>query len=356
MAAGNQSAMPTREEAQRRADRIGAFRAEVEALAREGGPAIDAPQLEAVRSYHDALLARLAAEHDVDRTRAERQMSLGMRIASLLGAAALTAAVVSFVYRVWGTLPAAGQVTLLTAAPLAAAGAMLVAARLEKTRYVASLFAIVACAALVMQTVLLGRIFNLRDSPHALAVWAAFALAVAVPWRFALPFAFGLGALAVYAAGSVFWWAGFQWTSVFERPETLILAAVALLAIIHRVPADLRVPGRSALLLLALVPLLALSSFGQASLLPVGQPIARVFYQFVAVAAALAVIGAGLRAGQRETVLIGSMFAAIFVLARFVDWWWDWMPKYLFFLILTAIAVTWLWALRVVRRRLAEVA
>jgi hypothetical protein len=263
---------------------------------------------------------------------------------------------VSFVDRVWGALPTAGQVTLLTAAPLAATGAMLIAGRLEKTRYVASLCAIVACAALVMQTVLLGQMFNLRDSPHALAVWAAFALAVGVPWRFALPFAFGLGTLAVYGAAVVFWSAGFHWTSVFERPETLILPAVALLAIIHRVPAELRMPGRSALLLLALVPLLALSSFGQASLLPVGEPIARVFYQFAAVAAALAVIGAGLRSGQRETVLIGSMFAAIFVLARFVDWWWDWMPKYLFFLILTAIAIAWLWALRVVRRRLTEAA
>ena len=70
----------------------------------------------------------------------------------------------------------------------------------------------------------------------------------------------------------------------------------------------------------------------------------------------MAVIGAGLRSGQRETVLIGSLFAAIFVLARFVDWWWDWMPKYLFFLILTAIALTWLWALRIVRRRLTEAA
>ena len=60
--------MPTRDDAQRRADQIGAFRAEAELLAREGAPALDAQQLAEIRRYHDALRARLAREHDVDRT------------------------------------------------------------------------------------------------------------------------------------------------------------------------------------------------------------------------------------------------------------------------------------------------
>jgi hypothetical protein len=35
-----------------------------------------------------------------------------------------------------------------------------------------------------------------------------------------------------------------------------------------------------------------------------------------------------------------------------VDWWWDWMPKYLFFLLIALLALGWLWGLRVARRRL----
>jgi hypothetical protein len=321
-------------------------------LSHEGVEPFAPAQLEAVRAHHDALLQRLADDYDVDRTAAAKQMSLGMRVASLVGAAALVAAVVSFVYRVWGALPTSGQVVLLTAAPLAAAGLMLIAGRLEKTRYVASLFAIVACAAFVMQTILLGRIFNLRESPHALAAWAAFGLVIGVPWRFSLPFAFGLTIIGVYAPAAALWWLGFHWTSVFERPEVLILPAAALLLVIPRAPYELRTMGRGALLLVMLVPLLALSSFGQVSLLPIGETAARILYQFVAVAAAIVVIGAGLRSQQRDTVIIGSLFAAAFLLARFVDWWWDWMPKYLFFLILAAIALGWLWGLRAVRRRL----
>ena len=137
-------------------------------------------------------------EFDVDRGTAERRMSIGMRLASLLGAAALTAAVVSFVYRVWGSLSSPAQVVLLTAAPIAATAVMIAAGRLERTRYVASLFAIVACAAVVLQTMMLGTLFNVQSSPHALVVWAAFALAVSMPWRFGVPFAFGVATLMVY--------------------------------------------------------------------------------------------------------------------------------------------------------------
>ena len=61
-------------------------------------------------------------------------MSIGMRLASLLGAAALTAAIVSFVYRIWGSLPVGGQVGLLTAAPILATAVMIAAGRVEKTR------------------------------------------------------------------------------------------------------------------------------------------------------------------------------------------------------------------------------
>ena len=62
-----------------RADQVAAFRHEVAALQGEG-VALDAAQLEAVRRHHDALLAALTREHDVDATTVARQMSLGMRI------------------------------------------------------------------------------------------------------------------------------------------------------------------------------------------------------------------------------------------------------------------------------------
>ncbi len=69
-------------------------------------------QRAAIARYHDRVLERLADQFDIDRTVAERRMSVGMRLASGFGAATLTAAVVSFLYQVWGAIPTTGQVVL----------------------------------------------------------------------------------------------------------------------------------------------------------------------------------------------------------------------------------------------------
>jgi hypothetical protein len=302
----------------------------------------------------------LTREFDVDRAAAGKRMSLGMRIASLLGAAALVAAVVSFVYRVWGSLGEAGQVALLTAAPLAATAAMIVGGRIEKTRYVASLFGIVACGALVMQTLLLAQLYNLRGSPHVLAVWSAFALAVGVPWRFGVPFAFGLLMAVVYPAALGFWVAGIPWTMAVERPEPAAFCACLAWAGLkagpsssgRALPGELAPWARATLLTVVLGTVLVLSATGSITLLPVDAAVSRGGYQVVAVAAAVATLAYGLRRDLSEVVLIGSLFAGAFLLLRFVDWWWDWMPRYLFFLIVAGVALGWLWGLRVARRRL----
>ena len=348
----------SKDDAQRRADQIAAFRAELAELEREG-VTLDPGQREAIAAYHDEALRSLARDFDIDRGDREKRMSTGMRLASLFGAGALTAAVVSFVYRIWGSLPTGSQVALLTVAPLVATLGMIVAGRVERTRYVSSLFAIVACAAIVLQTVMLGTLFNVRSSPHVLAVWAAFALAVAVPWRFGVVFSFGVGAAMVYVAAVILDFAGYYWMSVVERPELVAVPALALLASMTTAGAGITVPrelvpwGRAILLLIVLATILVLSATGAVSLLPFDEEAIKIVYQLVAVVASIVTIGLGLRHGLTDMVSIGSLFTGMFLLLRFVDWWWDWMPKYLFFLILTAVALTWLWALRLARRRLA---
>jgi hypothetical protein len=337
--------------AQRRADQIAAFRAELDQLAREGAPGLDEAQLPAVLAHQDALLGRLAREFDVDRTAASRRMSLGMQIASVLGAAALVAAIVSFFYRIWDSLGTPAQVAFLVLAPLAAVTAMLVAGRIEKTRYVASLCALVACGAFVLETLALGRLFNLRDSPHFLGFWAAFALAVALPWRFRIPFALGLVAAVGYIAALAFELSGFPWTNAVERPEA-VMAAAALLLVGQRAVVELAPVARGVLLVAALLPLLILSSVEGLSLLPLDAGTVRILYQMIACAAACGVIALSLRRAQLETLAIGSVFAGFFIVTRFVEWWWDWMPKYLFFLIIAGVAIGWLWGLRRARRRL----
>jgi uncharacterized membrane protein len=58
-------------------------------------------------------------------------------------------------------------------------------------------------------------------------------------------------------------------------------------------------------------------------------------------------IGLGVRRQWRDTSNAGVAFFVIFLFTKFYDWWWEVMPKYLFFLIL---GLTALLALVVMRR------
>ena len=94
----------TRIDAQQRADRIAAFTHELADLERAGVLRLDPGDRGRLDAYHAGLLDQLARRFDVDRSDRQRRMSLGMRIASLVGAVTLSAAVVFFFYRVWGLL------------------------------------------------------------------------------------------------------------------------------------------------------------------------------------------------------------------------------------------------------------
>jgi hypothetical protein len=104
-----------RDEAQARLDRIEAFASELAELRRDGTVSLDEAQLHAIAEHHRRLTADLAARFDVDRGAGQRQMTLGMRIASLLGAIALCAAVYLFFYRIWGWI--AGEAIWMRTAP-----------------------------------------------------------------------------------------------------------------------------------------------------------------------------------------------------------------------------------------------
>jgi hypothetical protein len=125
------------------------------------------------------LLAQLASQFDVDRSDAQHQLSLGMRIVSLLGAIALSAAVVLFFLRIWGFVPPAAQIAIVSVAPVVLVAAASFAARVEKTRYFTSLLAILAFACFVLDVSVVGAIFNSKPSAQPFLVWGAFALALA---------------------------------------------------------------------------------------------------------------------------------------------------------------------------------
>ena len=145
-----------REAAQARLNRIRSFNSKLDALEQAAIVTLDESQRRAIVAYHQRLLDDLTAQFDLDRDEGQQRMSLGMQIASILGAIALSAAVFLFFYQIWGRLSTTVQVTLLVGAPLVAVVATEIAHRLDRTRHFVFVAAVIACACIVMNVALVG--------------------------------------------------------------------------------------------------------------------------------------------------------------------------------------------------------
>jgi uncharacterized membrane protein len=339
--------------AQNRADRIRAFRDELDELERVGIVDLPAEQRERLRRYHDETLQALARDHNVDTTAGQKQLSWGMRIASLLGALALCAAVFLFFFRYWGLLSTATQLIVLVGAPVLGILGTEAAARRERTMYVAGIIGLVAFGAFVLDLTMLGNIFNVTPSPRAFLAWAAFAFCLAYAYGLRILLGAGILSLAGYLSATMGTWRGVYWLSFGERPENFFPVALLMLAMAlvrHRRHDDFPPLYRIFGLLGLLLPILVLSNWGALSYVALSTKRVEHLYQVAAFVVAAATIGTGVRLNLREVTNVGSTFFVIFLYTRFYDWWWDWMPKYLFFLLVGAFSIAVLLTLQRLRR------
>jgi hypothetical protein len=344
----------TREQAQERVNRITAFQAELEDLERSGAIRLTDEQRAHLRDYHQTLLDALAERFEVDRSRAESQLSLGLRIISVLGAAACTVAVILFFQRIWGSISSPLQIALVWAAPLAALAGAAVTARRERTLYFTALLSVVAFGCFVLDVYVVGTILNARPSPQAFLVWSGFALALAYTWDLRLLLAAGAGSAIAFCSMTIVHWSGLPLEAVFERPESALIPA-ALVALFAQAEVNRKRYGFAQTLrlvgLLALsVAVLVLGESGGVSQLPLGTRTVEHLYQLAGFALAAVLLTTGIRRRWAETVNLGAAFLGVLLLLRYVDWWWDVMPKYLFFLIVGLTAMAMMVVLRRLRR------
>jgi uncharacterized membrane protein len=314
-----------REAAQARLNRIRTFNSELAALEQGGVITLNEGQRRAIAAYHQRLLADLTAQFDLDRDEGQQRMSLGMRITSILGAIALSAAVFLFFYRIWGRLSTPVQVVLLIGAPLLAVAATEIAHRLDGMRHFVFIAAAIACACIVMNIALLGEIFAMTDSPNALAVWAAFALLIGYGYGLALPVAVGRLALAmVFGAGSMLSWQGIDWKAFGQRPELFLPLAPLVFGIgvdthagsTRRFAPSYRLVGLVALL----AALWVLSVDAEFSVVPWRRTVVEAMYQIVGFAASSAAIAVGLRRAWPETTNIGALSFVVFLYTKLFQW------------------------------------
>jgi len=344
-------------EAQRRADRIAAFRAELAALEAGGVLVLPQEQRAAVERHHDEALRELAERFDVDVAEGEKRLSVGMWVASFLGATALALSVFLFFQRFWGLLTTPVQVAILVAAPVVALGLTELAARRERTGTFASLLGLVTFACFVLDLVMLGLIFNVVPSANALLAWALLGMVIAYAYGLRLPLAAGVICLLLWLAAQAGTWSGMPWDSSLQYPEHYALAGLAVLAVPlvfrHRRRPELEKVYRLAGLIAVLSALLWLSSDWHDSRLPLEPELLKILYQVLGFAAPAGAIAAGLWKRWGDMVYVGATFFVVHLYARFFDWWFDWMPQYLFFLILGLTAVAALAVLVRLRRALA---
>jgi len=332
---------------QERADRLGVFREELATLESEGALELTSDQRAGLDAYVAKTLAGLADSHDVDTTESERHISLGVKIASALGGLALCVAVVLFFQRYLGTWPTELQAGVLATLPIGLTVGAEFAARRERTLYYAALLSIVAFAAFVANLALLGAIFNMAPTPNALLVWGLFGLALAYHFGLRIVLAAGLVSLLGWVIAATNLWRGWWWWEFERRPEELIGAGL-LLAVIgtaaaasarharfHDFPQIYRLLG----LLAIFFPMLYLSADGLPSYLPWEPENVKTFYQMAGVVVSGIAVWIGVRQSWSEIINTGTLFFAIFLFFRLVEWWWDAMPTYLFFLLIGGIAI-----------------
>ena len=345
----------SRLEAQQRADAIETFRREMERLEREGVLALTDAQRQAVTEHHHTLLASYGESFDIDRDAGAKQLSLGMRVASFLGALALSTSVFLLFYQFWGSLTTLAQVTILIVGAVATfAVTMWVNAR-DASGYFTNLAAMVALACFVLDISTLGQIFNITPTDTALVAWSAMALLLAYTCDLRLLLAAGIVLAIGYLSTRIGAWCGIHWLQVGERPENFIPAGVLLFLVPHFIRHD-RFAGfppiyRMIGLVAVLLPMLILSTWGVGSYTDFDRDTVERVYQVLGFAACACAIWLGIRGEWRETVNVGVVFFVLFLYMRFFDWWWDTMPKYLFFLILGLTAVAMLLVLRHARAR-----
>lgn len=144
-----------------------------------------------------------------------------------------------------------------------------------------------------------------------------------------------------------------------ERPENFILVGLAVAALGWR--EQLRVPGFAGIyrvygLLVVFLAILILANWGRVSYLPWPNTVIENGYQLLGFAGSALAVWLGIRRHWAGVVNLGSTFFVLYLYTKLFDWFWDWMPKYLFFLLLGLVAVLLLVVMRRFRARSAGAA
>ena len=345
-------------EAQARVERIQAFRTEITVLNDEGVLKLSSEQEASIDQYHRTLLDKLTGQFDLDVSTQAKQLSLGMKIASLFGALAMAASLFFLFYQFWGYIATWGQVTILIAAPVILFCITMYLVRKEVSDYFAKIAALVSLACFVLNVSMLGQIFNLAPSPNAFAIWAAFGFLLAYTCNARLLLFFAISCVGCFIAMKIGTWSGMYWVYFGEKPENFFIPGL-LFFFLPQFTRHQKFVGFSAIyhvlaLIMVFVPILILSNYGRVSYLPWPEYFIEGVYQLLGFALSALAIWRGVKKHQGEVVNTGTVFFVLFLFTKMFDWWWELMPKYLFFFVIGLTSILALMIFKRIRSQVAE--
>jgi hypothetical protein len=185
-----------------------------------------------------------------------------------------------------------------------------------------------------------------------------FALLFAYGFELKLLLTTGLLCMAWFVAAGINGVAGGYWVEALKFPETVLAAGALLLAVSMlsiKAPPGFALIYRLLGMALIWLPAVLLGRAGWLSYLPAAPHAIEVGYQLLGFAVSGVAIWLGLRQRMREAAYLGAGLFIVLLYLKFFDWFWDWMPKYLFFLVVAVVATGAVIALKHLRSTLATV-
>jgi len=327
---------------QARVERIAAFNEELRRLESERVLVLATEQKSTLNDYHQRLLTRLLKEQNVDISAVNKQLSIGMKFAALIGAVAMASSLFFLFYRFWGIVPTGIQVGILIIAPLSSLIAT-VWLQQKGQHYFAKISALISLTAFVLNLSMLGQIFNVTPSPNAFLIWSVFALLLAYATVSRVLLTLGILSALAFLSMRIGTWGGMYWLDMGERPENFLIPSLLIFALpslikslnVAKFANIYRIFG----LVFFFMPILILANWGQISYLPFEANTIESLYQLLGFGFAVCFIIVGIKAKWQHVANTANVFFMLFLYTKLFDWWWDWMPKYVFFFLMGLIAI-----------------
>ena len=343
----------TREAAQSRIDQIEVFERELAQLRVDRVIQLSEPQATAIDAYHRTLIGELTARYDADTTEGGRQLSMSMRLISVIGAFLVGFSIFFCFYHFWAAFHLVTQSALLCAAPTLTLGLALVVRARDRTGYFSRLSAALCYASFVLTVVVLPPLWNVDMGSVAVLACTVFGFILAYEMRSRLQLCAAMLGVVIFGAASITTMGGAPWWACVERPENFFAGALLLLL----VPL-LRSQERHADFAALYRLFGTFTLFGTLVVLACWPSLSYFEYDAVTVSGgykwallALGAVGIYVGTARRlpEISIVSSLALLVLCGLQAYGWLLPRLPPYQFFLVMSALALGALYVLNVLR-------